>query len=422
VAVAQLPDMLGITVTGTRTPVVLWHALAGIPRAHPATVTVALAVMLIVLVARRIGKRVPGALIAIVGAIIVSRDVHLAQHGVAVIGPFPHGLPALGFPSVSAHDVRVLIGPAVSMFVIIVAQSAATARIYAARYHETDDTNADLVGLGAANIASALSGTFVVNGSPTQTQSVVTAGGRSQFAQLTTSAVVIFVLLLLTGPLSDLPVAALAAVVFLIAIRLIDLREMRRIAAVRPEEFAIALLATAAVVVLGVEDGIILAIAASIIDHLRHSYHPTNSVLVKSPGGHWRTMPVRPGARTEDGLVVYRFGTSLYYANASWLAPDITALVAGDPLRWLVFDSAAIGDVDYTAATVLRRVIKELTEHRVRLVLTSVVDPVRRQYDRYGITALVGEGAYYDTPGAALEAFEASVGDPGEQGPTPADE
>ena len=164
--------------------------------------------------------------------------------------------------------------PAVSLFVVILAQSAATSRAYAGKYEEAFSQDTDLVGLGAANVAAALSGAFVVNGSPTQTQVADSAGGRSQLAQLTTSAVVLIVLLLLTGPLASLPIAALAAIVFLIAAGLIDVAGLRRILACRRHEFAIALLTTAAVVILGVEQGIVLAVAASVIDHLRHSYNP----------------------------------------------------------------------------------------------------------------------------------------------------
>src|SRR5207342_496726 len=183
------------------------------------------------------------------------------------------------------------------------------------------------------------------------------------------------------------PDAALAAVVFLIAVELIDVKGMRHILATRKHEFAVALLTTAAVVVLGVEYGIVLAIVASVVDHLRHSYSPLNSVLVKSPEGHWQPVPVRSGARTEEGLVVYRFGTSLYYANAAKLAEDIMALVGhGSPLRWLVFDCAAIGDVDYTASAVLTKVAEHLHQRHVRLVISSVLAPVRQQLDRYGIS------------------------------------
>jgi MFS superfamily sulfate permease-like transporter len=180
---------------------------------------------------------------------------------------------------------------------------------------------------------------------------------------------------------------------------------MRRILAVRKHEFVIALLTAAAVVGLGVEYGIILAIVASMIDHLRHSYSPLNSILVKSAEGHWRAVPVGPGARTEDGLVVYRFGTSLYYANAARLAQDIATLVGhGLPLRWLVLDFAAIGDIDYTASSVLTKMAEHLHQRHVRFVASSVLAPVRHQLDRYGIKV----DACYDTPGEALEAFQAS--------------
>jgi SulP family sulfate permease len=282
------------------------------------------------LAARMLSRRIPGALIAVAGAIIVSKAADLASHGVATVGPVPRALPHLGLPALGLHEAAGLLGGALSLFVVIVAQSAATARAYAAKHQEILDEDADLVGLGAANIAAAFSGTFVVNGSPTKTQIVDDAGGRSQLAQLVTSAVVLVTVLLLTGLLADLPIAALAAVVFLIGAGLVDVAGMRRLLAVRRNEFVVALLATAAVVVLGVRDGVILAIAASVIDHLRHSYRPMNSVLVKSADEHWKAMPVTPGARTEPGLAVYRFGTSLYYANASRLAADVVALAKAE--------------------------------------------------------------------------------------------
>jgi MFS superfamily sulfate permease-like transporter len=327
----------------------------------------------------------------------------------------PRGLPHLGLPALGWHQGAALIGTAVSLFVVILAQSAATSRAYAGKYEEAFSQDTDLVGLGAANVAAAFSGAFVVNGSPTQTQVADSAGGRSQLVQLTTSVVVLAVLLLLTGPLGSLPIAALAAIVFLIAVGLIDIRGMRGILACRRHEFTIALLTAAAVVVFGVEEGIALAVAISIIDHLRHTSHPRSSVLVKSPAGHWQPAQVLPGARTEEGLAVYRFGTSLYYANAARLIDDITTLVTqGSPLRWLVLDAAAIGDVDYTAAAVLTRVIEHLRNRDIRFVLSSVLAPVRMQLDRYGISTALGPGAYYDTPGEALEAFHTTAGVTGE--------
>ena len=364
---------------------------------------------MVTLAAHRITRRIPGALIAVVGAIIVSRAADLAAHGVAVLGAVPRGLPQLGLPALGWHAATMLLRTAASLFVVILAQSAATSRAYAAKYEEDFSEDTDLVGLGAANIAAAISGTFVVNGSPTKTQMVDGAGGRSQLAQLTTSALVLIVLLLLTGPLAYLPIAALAAVVFLIGVQLIDVRGMRRILSVRRDEFAVALLTTAAVVVLGVQEGIVVAVIASVIDHLRHSYRPRNSVLVKSPAGHWQALPVQPGARTEPGLLVYRFGTSLYYANASRLVEDIIALTEqGSPIRWFVMDCAAIGDVDYTASSVLVQAIRRFRERHIRFAVAGVLGPVHEQLDRYGIRAAMGPDAYYETPGEALEAFHAT--------------
>src|SRR5271165_3693935 len=306
VAAGQLPDMLGITAAGQQTLPRLLKVVRALPHAHPAEVAISIGVIVIVVAARRIARRIPGPLIAVIIAISVSRAAGLARHGVAVVGPVPRGLPSLGLPAFGWHNVASLLGAAASMFVVILAQSAATSRAYAAKYEEEFSEDTDLVGLGAANIAAAFSGTFVVNGSPTKAQMVDSAGGRSQLAQLTASAVALVVLVLFTGPLAYLPDAALAAVVFLIAVQLIDVPEMRRIRAARRREFAVALLATAAVVILGVEDGIVLAVVASVVDHLRHSYSPFNSVLVKSAAGHWQPVPVAPGARTEEGLVVYR--------------------------------------------------------------------------------------------------------------------
>ncbi len=411
VAAGQLPDMLGITAAGPQTLPRLLKVVRALPHAHQADVAVSIGVIVIVVAARRFTRRIPGPLIAVIIAITVSWAVDLARHGVAVVGNVPRGLPSLGPPALGWHDAAALLGAAASMFVVILAQSAATSRAYAVKYEEPFSEATDLVGLAAANAAAAFSGTFVVNGSPTKAQMVDSAGGRSQLAQLSASAVVLVVLVLLTAPLAYLPDAALASVVFLIAIQLIDVKEMRQIRACRKRESAIALLTAVAVVILGVEYGIVLAVVASIVDHLRHSYSPLNSVLMKSPAGHWHAAPVGPGARTEEGLVVYRFGTSLYYANAAKLLEDIATLVGhGGPLRWLVLDCAAIGDVDYTASAVLTKVIEHVHQRYVRLVFSSVLGPVRQQLDRYGISATLGPEAFYDTPGQALDAFHAADG------------
>jgi high affinity sulfate transporter 1 len=412
IAIGQLPDMLGVSVSSPHTLVVLGQTVAALPQAQGLTVAVSLGVIAVMMAVRRITRRIPGALIAVVGAIIASRVAHLAAHGVSVLGYVPRGLPAFGLPAFGLHDTLALLGTSASIFLVILAQSAATARAYAAKYGEPFSTDTDLIGLGAGNIAAAFTGTFVVNGSPTKTQIVDDAGGRSQVASLTTSALVIVVLLVATGPLSYLPTPALAAVVFLIGAELVDIRGMRRVLRVRRPEFAVAVITAAAVVGLSISGGIVVAVVASIIDHLRHSYHPRNSVLVKSAAGHWQTMPVAPGARTEPGLVIYRFGTSLYFANASRLVEDLMAITSqGGPIRWFVLDGAAIGDVDYTASSALSSTIAQLHQRHIQFVVTSLMTPVRQQLEHYGISGAAGPDAYFDTAGQAVEAFNAQRGE-----------
>ena len=410
VAIGQLPDMLGLTVHGSEAVPVLVHTLGAVGATHGADVAVSAGVIVTVLGTRALTRRFPGALIAVVLAIAASRLFDLASHGVAVVGAVPRGLPPLALPALDGADATRLLGTAAALLVVILAQSTATSRAYAAKYDETLHVPDDLSALGAANVAAAFSGTFVVNGSPTKAQMVDSAGGRSQLAQLA-AAVVLVTAALLTGPLAYLPRAALAAVVFLIAVELINLKELRRILALRRDEFVVALLAAAAVVAFGVEYGIVVAVVASVVDHLRHSYNPLNHVLVKSPAGYWQPVPVAPGARTEEGLIIYRFGTSLYYANAAKLVADLRTLIeAGGPLRWFVLDCAAVEDIDYTASTVLARAVALAKERHVRFAVSTVLSQVQRQLDSFGIAKALDPDARYETPRDALDAFHAASG------------
>jgi high affinity sulfate transporter 1 len=406
VAVGQLPDMLGVHVTGGSMIEKLVSLAHELPRAHPLTCAASVVVIVVVLGLRMFARRIPGALIVVVAAIVASRFTALASHGIAVLGNVPGGLPKPALPGLGWSDLTAVLPIAASMFVVILAQSSATSRAYAGKYDEAVDDDLDLVGLGAANVVAAFTGAFVVNGSPTKTEIVDSAGGRTQWSQLVTGGVVLVVLLFLTGPLAYLPLCVLAAVVFLIGAELVNVVGMRRIYAVRGTEFAVALITAIAVVFLGLEQGIVVAVVASIVDHLRHSYNPHSTVLRKSPEGHWHAKPVAAGERTVAGLVIYRFGSSLYFANASRLPVDVALLTGqGEHVDWFCLDAAAIGDVDYTAAAVLTRVRSQLAASGTRLVLANVIDPVRAELDRYGLTVQVGHDAFFDTAGSTLEHF-----------------
>jgi sulfate permease, SulP family len=372
VALGQVAGMLGLPGGGHATPGKVWSDLQHISETNLYALTVALGVLVVIGGSKKISKKIPGALIAVVGAIVVSWALDPGQH-VHVLGAVPSGLPHVGLPEVnwSWSLIQQLVPTGFAMFVVILAQSAATSRAYAARYNERFNENVDLVGLALANIGAGLSDAFVVNGSPTKTQMVDSAGGRTQFSLLVMSVIVLLVLLVVTGPLAYLPEAVLAAVVFLIGIDLINLEGMRKIFMQRRSEFWVALITALMVVLVGVEQGILLAIVLSLIDHTRRGYRPKNAVLVRSGTGAWEARPVAARSQVLPGLLIYRFTHSMYYANTQKLTEEITGLVdnAAPPLRWLCIDASAVDDVDFTAAEGLRTIFASLKGKGVRLVI-----------------------------------------------------
>jgi high affinity sulfate transporter 1 len=412
VAMGQLPGMLGVPTPSGGTIKKFVDTLGKIPEASLTTVAASLIVLAVIIGARRVDSRIPGPLIVVIGAIIVSWSANLASHGVSTLGKVPRGLPNFGFPNVTWSETKALLGTAGAIFIIILAQSAATSRAYAIKYRESFDEDVDLDGLGAANIFAGLSGTFVVNGSPTKTQIVDSAGGRSQLSSLTTAAIVLLVLLFLTGPLQYLPTPVLASVVFMIGIELIDIKGLRGILRVRLDEFVVALATALIVVVLGVEQGIVGAVFFSIVAHLRRGYRPYDTVLVLRNSRGLKATAVAPGAVTLPGLIVYRFAAGLYYANASRFRDEILELLDGavPPARWLCIDCAAIDDIDYTGERTIHELDAELRERHVRVVLAEVTDNVRRLLDRYGITQLVGPSGYFETVADVILAYQKETG------------
>ncbi len=383
-------------------------ALSEIPKTNLATLAVSVSVLMVVVGARAINRKIPGALIAVIGAIAVSYFADLAAHGVAVLGTIPGGLPKIALPGAGAKALPQLFATCFSMFLVILAQSAATSRAYGARYNERVSEDEDLVGLGLANVTAGLTGTFTVNGSPTKTQMVDSAGGRSQLATLTTAVLVAIVLLFLTGPLAYMPKAVLASVVFLIGIELIDIAGLRRVLRARHVEFWVAVVTAVVVVIIGVEQAILLAIVLSMIIHVRHGYRPRNTLLTCDADGHSRPQPVDSGAQLAPGLMAYSFGHSAYYANAEQLTEQVLDLVrrADPPLRWFCFDGRSVDDVDYTAGVTLVQLQGELKEHRVRLVMVGISDHVRAELDRDGLVALIGEDGWFEDVSDLLESFQ----------------
>ena len=412
VGISMLGDMLGLTANADNAIVQAWQLARALPRANLPTVALATLVAIAILLGNRIIPRVPLPLVAILGTIGASAAFHFAAHGIAVIGPVPGGLPALSLPAVTWSESLALVPIAASCFVMIIAQSAATSRIFASRYRETLDEDADILGLAAANAVAAISGTFVVNGSPTQTAMADRAGMRSQVAQLTFAALVLVVLLFLTGPLQYLPRCVLGAIVFTVAIGMIDIAGLRDIRRESPGEFTLAAFTAVAVVGIGVEQGILLAIALSLFRHVRHSYRPHTMMLIPDAVGIWELIPIVPGKQTEPGLIVYRFGADLFYANYTRFIDDVHALVdrAPTPIHWFVVDASAITDLDFSAARAIRDLLADLTAKDVTIVFARVSRYLRADMDRHGITAVAGAGHVFANLHEAIAAVRAALG------------
>ncbi len=420
VGIAVLGEMLGLNITGHKTIGQFTQVITQLSQVHLPSLGLSALVVVGVFALERFAPKVPGPLIAVVGAIAASAYWNFAGHGFEVISPLTRGLPHLGFPRATWKELEQLVPIAGSCFVMIVAQSAAVARAYAERHHQRLDEDSDLVGLSAANAAAAISGTFVVNGSPTQTAMVESSGGRSQVAHLATAAVVAVVLLFLTKPLQYLPRCVLGAIVFIVAIKLIHLLDLKKIRSESPGEFWVAAATAAVVVAVGVEEGIILAMIMSLLRIVQHSYHPHTAVLVKeSETGLWQLIPPVPGAISEPGLAVYRFGAPLFYANAGRFSDEIRGIVgpAPSPLRWVLVDAAAITHVDYTAARVVRDLQKDLADLGVALVFARVGPDLKPDLDRHHLTEAVGSDRIYDRLHHALAAYHKLVTTPQESPP-----
>jgi high affinity sulfate transporter 1 len=416
VALGQFAGMLGVPspkvelnqLSGTL--VKFWDTLKELGQTSGATLAVSLAVLATLIVFERWIKKVPGGLVAVVGAIALSWIFDFSAHGVSVLGPVPRGLPHIGVPEgVTWSDTTGLLATSVSIFLVVLAQSAATSRAYAVKYQENFVENDDLVGLSAANLAAGLSSTFVVNGSPTKTEMVDEAKSHTQVAQLTTAAVVALVLLFLTKPLQYLPNAVLSAVVFLIGIKLVDVVHMRRIWRLRKDEFWVAALTAAVVVCVGVEQGIILAIVVSLILHVNRHYRPQNAVVTWDSAGGFETLPVKSGETSEPGLVVYRFGVGLFYANVSRLAEEVMALVdVPEPPRWFVLHAVAIDDVDYTGGEALSELAELLARRNIVFAVADASPELLRELDHFGITQMIGPEHVFDSLESARAAFHAA--------------
>ncbi|MEM9631685.1 MAG: SulP family inorganic anion transporter [Pseudomonadota bacterium] len=420
VALHSLSGMTGITLPHADGFESIAQLLPLLSSVNPTASVVALGVLVIIFGLKYVSKTIPGPIVALGLATIASGYFDL-KSTLSVVGSVPHGLPDLSLPKIDwSLSLIWQLGPtALAMLMVILAQSAATARAYAAKYEENLDESTDLRALGLANLGAGLTGTFVVNGSPTKSQMVESAGGRSQLSMLVTSAVVLLVLLFFTGLLANLPEAALSALVFTIGVDLIDLKGLRQIYRTRRPEFWVSMATIIVVVVAGVGPGIVLAIVLSLIVHTRHGYHPVNLLLTSDAAGVWHARPLKSLALAASGVMIYRFTHSMYYANADLMAVEIRGLTSkrSEGLKYFCVDISCVDDVDFTALQTLKTLQTELAGKNIELLFAHMLDDPGA-HSRLQLVKAFGEKKVLATIEEVLTYTQSSVGKSGQSPPS----
>ncbi|TPQ17745.1 SulP family inorganic anion transporter [Streptomyces sporangiiformans] len=419
--VDQLPKLTGVDATGSAFFPQLWSFVRNLPGAHPATVVFS-AVALAFLFAARYVRAVPGPLLAVVLATTVVAAFGLDdRHGIEVIGDVPAGLPGLALPDLT--ELPHLLLPALGVVLVGYTDFILTARAFADRDTGTSalDANQEFLALGAANLGAGAVHGFPVSSSASRTALASSAGARSQAYSLIAGAAVLAVLLFLSPLLSRTPSAVLGALVVYAATRMIDLAGFRRLASFRRRELLLALGCLTGVLVLDILYGVLVAVGLSIAELLTRVARPHDAVEGLVPGvAGMHDIDDYPEARTIPGLLVYRYDSPLFFANAEDFRNR--ALTAVDeqegPVRWFVLNTEANVEVDITAldaVDALRRELtaldavdalrRELTDRGVVFALARVKQDLLDDLEAYGLAAAVGTERIFPTLPTAVAAY-----------------
>lgn len=409
VLISQLPKLLGFSIEGDGPLRSLWATAEAILDGKTNWVAFAIGLgtlMAILLLARN--KRLPGILIAVVGATLVVGGLDLGtQYDVKVLGPLPQGLPGFAIPWIGYGDiVPVLIGGC-AIALVSFADTSVLSRSYAARLGVSVDPNKEMVGLGAANLAAGFFQGFAISSSSSRTPVAEAAGARTQLTSVVGALAIAFLLLLAPNLLQHLPNAALAAVVIASAIGLIEIADLKRIHRIQQWEFWLAIVCFVGVAVLGVIPGIGLAIVIAIAEFLWDGWRPHSAVLGRAHGVKgYHDLKRYPDARQIPGLVLFRWDAPLFFANAEFFNERVLDAVAKSPtkVRWLVVTAEPVTSVDVTAGDALVELHETLRAQGVEFYFAELKDPVKDKLRRLGVSERLGEN-YFPTIGVAVSRY-----------------
>ena len=406
--VSQFGKLLGIEVQGEGFLTELGYAARHVTEANAATLVLGLVTLTAMLLAALKFPRTPIALLGMLGATVAVWVFDLDDRGVQLVGVIPAGIPTPGFPDVSPHDVLVLLGPALGVAFVGYTDNILTGRAFASRHEERVDAKQELLALGAANLGSGLLHGFPVSSSGSRTAIGDAIGGRTQLAGLVTVVCTVGALVFARPLLASFPLAALGAVVVYAATRLVDVGEFVRFARFRRSEFLLAAGTTASVLVVGVLEGVLVAIGLSVLDLLRRVARPHDAIEGYVPGlAGMHDVDDYPTAEPVAGLLVYRYDSPLFFANAEDFRRRALAAVeqTGGPVEWFVLNTEAIVEVDITAVDVLEDLRRELTDRGLVVALARVKQDLRDELAPTGFLERIGEDRIFLTLPTTVDAF-----------------
>ncbi len=403
IIVGQLPKLCGFSTDADGFVEELKAFVTNLDQTNTTTLLLGLATLAVLLGLPRISKKIPAVLVAVVGATAVTALFDLSAKGVTTVGPLPQGFPAPAFPWTSVQDVGALLVAAVGIVLVSLTDTIATSTSFAARRGDEVHPNQEMIGIGSANIAAGLFQGFAISASGSRTAVAEQSGSKTQVTGLIGAASVLVLLVFLPSLLSNLPDTALAAVVIAAALSLMNLPILRRYLHVRRSALALSLVATVGVVFFGVLQGIVIAIALSILLFFRRSWWPHGEVLGHVPDlDGWHNVERYPDAEQVPGAVVYRWEAPLFFANAGILRQEVRGLVRRQRPRWFVLQCEAITDIDVTAADMLDRLDRELNDQGVRMVFVELRDRLQELVLRYGLLETLDRDHFYPSIGRAI--------------------
>jgi len=408
IIVSQLPKLCGFSTDAEGFFAQIGAFVSHLDETNGITLALGVSTLLVLLILPRVARKLPAILVAIVGATVVSAAFDLSAHGVRTVGPLPQGLPRPVLPWTQLSDLWPLVVAAVGITIVSLTDTIATSTSFAARRGEEVDPDQEMIGVGTANIAAGLFQGFAVSSSASRTAVAEQSRSKSQLTGLVGAATVVLLLLFLNSLLADLPQTVLAAVIMAAALSLIDIPVLRHYWQVRRSALVLSVVASLAVIALGVINGIVVAISLSILLFFRRQWWPHGEVLGRTPSGVWHAVRDREEARQVPGVVVFRWEAPLFFANVGIFRQQMRSLARQDGVGWIVLQCEAVTDIDVTAADMLEQLTAELRSRGVHLVLVEMRSRLSEQMRRYGLLKTVDQDHLYTSIEAAVTAIEGS--------------